>query len=102
MKKEYDTKLAQIEDMEQTKTKLFDCFQNIIFHNQVETDEVSVPQKETLSKLIKAFHERDMRMRITELLKSVGIQRCVVSLRGLQTLGELIKYLLTAIIHKRT
>ena len=60
-----------------------------------------MPEKETLSKLIKAFHERDMRMKITDLLKSVGTQRCVVSLKGLQTLGELIKYLLTAIIHEK-
>ena len=69
-KKEYDTKLAQMEDLEQTKSKLYQCFEVIIFTNSMD-DEV-VPQKETLSKLIKAFHERDMRMRITDLLKAVG------------------------------
>ena len=54
-----------------------------------------------LSKLILAFHEKDMRMKITEVLKGICTQRCVVSLKGLQTLGELIKYLLTAIIHEK-
>ena len=47
------------------------------------------------------FHEKDVRMRITETLRQVGTARCVVSLRGLQTLGELIKYMLTAIIHEK-
>lgn len=60
-----------------------------------------MPDKETLSKLIMCFHERDVRMRITETLRQVGTARCVVSLRGLQTLGELIKYMLTAIIHEK-
>lgn len=60
-----------------------------------------VPCKEELSKLILAFHEKDTRMKLTEQLKMIGTPRCVVSLRGLQTLGELIKYLLTAIIHEK-
>jgi hypothetical protein len=40
-------------------------------------------------------------MRITEDFKMIGTARNVVSLEGLQTLGELIKYLLTAIIHEK-
>lgn len=40
-------------------------------------------------------------MKITESLKAIGTPRCVISLEGLQTLGELIKYLLTAIIHEK-
>ena len=60
-----------------------------------------MPSKEELSKLVLAFHEKDMRMRITDVLKGICTQRCVVSLKGLQTLGELIKYLLTAIIHEK-
>ena len=40
---------------------------------------VYVPSKEELSKLILAFHEKDMRMKITEVLKGICTQRCVVS-----------------------
>lgn len=60
-----------------------------------------MPTKEELSRLILAFHQKETRMKITESLKSIGTPRCVVSLYGLQTLGELIKYLLTAIIHEK-
>lgn len=60
-----------------------------------------MPSKQELSKLIQAFHEKDTRMKITEILKMVGTPVCVVSLAGLRTLGELIKYLLTAIIHEK-
>ena len=90
-------------DMEKTKQSLFECIQNIIFHSKItdKTEEEIVPSKEELSKLILAFHEKDMRMKITEVLKGICTQRCVVSLKGLQTLGELIKYLLTAIIHEK-
>ena len=42
-----------------------------------------------------------MRLQLTESLKQIGTPRQVVSLAGLQTLGELIKYLLTAIIHEK-
>jgi len=42
-----------------------------------------------------------MRMRITEELKLISTPKCVISLSGLKTLGELIKYLLTAIIHEK-
>jgi len=90
-------------DMEKTKQHLFDGIQNIIFHCKItdKCEEEIVPSKEELSKLILAFHEKDMRMRITDVLKGICTQRCVISLKGLQTLGELIKYLLTAIIHEK-
>ena len=90
-------------DLELTKQRLYECFQNIIYHSRIteKSEAEIVPEKETLSKLILAFHERDTRMKITEVLRSVGTQHCCVSLRGLQTLGELIKYLLTAIIHEK-
>ena len=44
---------------------------NIIFHQKItdKTEEEIVPSKEELSKLILAFHEKDMRMKITEVLK---------------------------------
>jgi len=90
-------------EMESTKQQLYECIQNIIYHRKItdkNIDEI-VPKKEELSKLIQAFHEKDMRMKVTETLKMVSIPRCVVSLKGLQTLGELIKYLLTAIIHEK-
>ena len=79
---------------------MFEVIQNIIYHNQGEKDDV-VPSKEELSRLILAFHQKETRMKITESLKVIGSPRCVVSLLGLQTLGELIKYLLTAIIHEK-
>ena len=90
-------------DIENTKQKLYEVIHNIIYHRKVTdlTEEEIVPTKEQLSKLILAFHEKDTRMKITEVLKMVGIPVCVISLQGLQTLGELIKYLLTAIIHEK-
>ena len=74
-----------------------------MYHSKItdKTPEQIVPKKEELSKLISAFHEKEVRMKITESLKMITIPRCVVSLKGLQTLGELIKYLLTAIIHEK-
>lgn len=89
--------------METTKQDLYECIQNIIYHKKIthKTESEIVPSKEELSILIKAFHEKDMRMKVTETLKMVQLPRCVVSLKGLQTLGELIKYLLTAIIHEK-
>lgn len=103
LKAQSDNKLQEVMDMEKTKQSLFECIQNIIFHSKItdKTEEEIVPSKEELSKLILAFHEKDMRMKITEVLNGICTQRCVVSLRGLQTLGELIKYLLTAIIHEK-
>ena len=103
LKAQSDNKLQEVMDMEKTKQSLFECIQNIIFHQKItdKTEEEIVPSKEELSKLILAFHEKDMRMKITEVLKGIWTQRCVVSLKGLQTLGELIKYLLTAIIHEK-
>jgi len=103
LKKESDIKVQQVMEMESTKQQLYECIQNIIYHRKItdkNIDEI-VPKKEELSKLIQAFHEKDMRMKVTETLKMVSIPRCVVSLKGLQTLGELIKYLLTAIIHEK-
>lgn len=54
-----------------------------------------------MSMLILAFHEKEVRMQLVENLKIIGTPREVISLAGLQTLGELLKYLLTAIIHER-
>ena len=80
---------------------MYEVIQNIIFHNKGDSSEECVPTKEELSKLILAFHQKETRMKITESLKSISQPKCVVSLKGLQTLGELIKYLLTAIIHEK-
>lgn len=103
LKKETDAKQQERLALEESKRSLHECFQNIIYHERItEKPEIDiVPDKETLSMLIRCFHERDVRMRITETLRQVGTARCVVSLRGLQTLGELIKYMLTAIIHEK-
>jgi hypothetical protein len=103
LKLQSQTKLQQIMDIENTKQKLYEVIYNIIYHRKVTdlTEEEIVPSKEELSKLILAFHEKDSRMKITEVLKMVGTPVCVISLQGLQTLGELIKYLLTAIIHEK-
>jgi hypothetical protein len=65
------------------------------------TEAEIVPSKKEMSKLILAFHEKEIRLQLTDNLKSIGTPREVVSLEGLQTLGELLKYLLTAIIHER-
>jgi len=103
LKKESEIKSQKHEDMEQTKEQLYECIQDIIYHQKVTDKPLDqiVPKKEELSKLILAFHEKETRMKITETLKMVSLPRCVVSLKGLQTLGELIKYLLTAIIHEK-
>lgn len=86
---------------EQNKQKLFEIIQNIIFHDNIDNTEDIVPTKKELSKLIQAFHQKETRMKITESLKAIGTPKCVVSLEGLQTLGDFIKYLLTAIIHEK-
>lgn len=102
MKSQADVKYQELMDKENSKQKLLELILNIIYHKQTQLTEAEmVPSKEELSKLILAFHEKDTRMKLTEQLKMIGTPRCVVSLRGLQTLGELIKYLLTAIIHEK-
>lgn len=71
LKAQSDNKLQEVMDMEKTKQSLYECIQNIIFHQKItdKTEEEIVPSKEELSKLILAFHEKDMRMKITEVLK---------------------------------
>lgn len=103
LKEKSDNQLKDVLDMENTKQELYEVMNNIIYHKKVtdKTEDEIVPSKEELSRLILAFHEKDMRLKITEVLKSICTQRCVVSMKGLQTLGELIKYLLTAIIHEK-
>jgi hypothetical protein len=58
-------------DLEKTKQQLYEVIQNIIYHKKLtdKSESEIVPSKEELSKLILAFHEKDMRMRITEILK---------------------------------
>mgnify|MGYP007004540750 FL=1 len=72
-------------DIENTKHQLYELIHNIIYHRKVtdKTEEEIVPTKSELSKLILAFHEKDTRMKITEILKMVGTPVCVVSLQGL-------------------
>ena len=67
--------MQEMMDLEQTKQQLYELFQNIIYHRKIteKTEEEIVPSKERLSILIQAFHERDMRMKITEVLRSIGI-----------------------------
>lgn len=71
LKAQSDNKLQEVMDLEKTKQSLYECIQNIIFHQKItdKTEEEIVPSKEELSKLILAFHEKDMRMKITEVLK---------------------------------
>ena len=54
---------------------MYELFQNIIYHRKIteKTEDEIVPNKEKLSILIQAFHERDMRMKITEVLRNIGI-----------------------------
>lgn len=69
-------------DIENTKQKLYEVIYNIIYHKKVTdlSESEIVPSKEELSKLILAFHEKDSRMKITEVLKMVGTPVCVISL----------------------
>lgn len=76
---------------------MLDVFDSVIYHNGY----YPVPGKIMLSELIVSFHDRETRMQVTEILKSICQKRCVVSYDGLKNLGELIKYLLTAIIHEQ-
>ena len=72
-------------DLENTKNYLFECINNIIYHRECTdlSPEQIVPSKQELSKLILAFHEKEVRMKITEDLKMIGTARNVVSLEGL-------------------
>lgn len=60
-----------------------------------------IPEQEELSRLILAFHERDVRMELVERFKTIGSQKQVVSMEGLKCIGYLLKYMLTAIIHEK-
>ena len=68
-----DNKVQEMMDIENTKRRLFDCIQNIIFHSKItdKTEKEIVPTKEEMSKLILGFHEKDMRMRITDVLNGI-------------------------------
>ena len=71
LKIQSDNKIQEMMDLEKTKQQLYEVIQNIIYHKKLtdKTESEIVPSKEELSKLILAFHEKDMRMRITEILK---------------------------------
>jgi len=47
------------------------------------SEEEIVPSREQMSKIILAFHEKEVRMQLTENLKSIGTPRQVVSMHGL-------------------
>lgn len=95
-------KLKQMNEFEENKHKCLEIIHNIIYWRELGLKEQDVvPTKKEMSKLILAFHEREVRLQLVENLKAIGTPRQVVSLSGLQTLGELLKYLLTAIIHER-
>ena len=85
LKTQSENKLQEIMDTENTKHQLFELIQNIIYHRKVtdKSESEIVPSKQELSKLILAFHEKDTRIKITEILKMVGSPVCVVSLEGL-------------------
>lgn len=71
LKVQSDNKIQEMMDLEKTKQQLYEVIQNIIYHKKLtdKSESEIVPSKEELSKLILAFHEKDMRMRITEILK---------------------------------
>lgn len=71
LKIQSDNKIQEMMDLEKTKQQLYEVIQNIIYHKKLtdKSESEIVPSKEELSKLILAFHEKDMRMRITEILK---------------------------------
>lgn len=71
LKIQSDNKIQEMMNLEKTKQQLYEVIQNIIYHKKLtdKTESEIVPSKEELSKLILAFHEKDMRMRITEILK---------------------------------
>lgn len=88
--------------MNENKQKCLDLINNIVYFKELEVDEKDiVPEKEELSRLILAFHEREVRMELVDRFKAIGSQKQVISMHGLKVLGELLKYMLTAIIHEK-
>lgn len=76
---------------------------NIIWFKEMEIpeDKNIIPSQEELSRLILAFHERDVRMELVDRFKTIGQSKQVFSLEGLVCIGYLLKYMLTAIIHDK-
>lgn len=71
-------------EVDQNKKKLLEVIHNIIFHKESGlSEEEIVPSREQMSKIILAFHEKEVRMQLTENLKSIGTPRQVVSMHGL-------------------
>ena len=50
--------------------------------NKLPEDQI-IPGPETMSNVIVAFHEKEIRMQLTESFKIIGTPREVVSLKGL-------------------
>mmetsp|Transcript_17501 Transcript_17501/g.26978 ORF Transcript_17501/g.26978 Transcript_17501/m.26978 type:complete len:115 (+) Transcript_17501:504-848(+) len=95
--------MKEMVDQEECKSQLYKLIQDIIYYKKDEDydEDKIIPSKPDLSRLITAFHEKEVRMQVMDELKLICTPKCVVSLRGLQTLGELLKYLLTALIHEK-
>lgn len=88
--------------LNECKQKCLDTFNHIIYFKEYGVEEKDIlPDKSDLSKIILAFHERDTRMELVDRFKSIGSPRQVINIEGLKILGDLLRYLLTAIIHEK-
>ena len=58
MKRDADTKLAEMLQQERKRQKVLDVFDSVIYHN----GHYLVPSKTMLSELIVSFHDRETRM----------------------------------------
>lgn len=77
-------KLKQMNEFEENKHKCLEVIHNIIYWRELNMKEAdTVPSKKEMSKLILAFHEREVRLQLVENLKIIGTPRLVVSLAGL-------------------
>jgi hypothetical protein len=102
LKEKVDEKAKLVSQSEQARDRLIECIQKIIYPAETANkDEDIIPDKQDITDLIVAFHDRDTRMMITDILKHISQPRCVISSKGLKTLGDLIIYMLNALIQER-
>jgi hypothetical protein len=61
-------------------------------------EDISIEEK---SQIISSLHSPKIRDTVAEMLKSINSPKCIESLDAIKTLGEILKYSLTAFIHEK-
>lgn len=73
--------------------KIMQCFTNLIKGQDISYDDKG--------EIIQALHDKKVRESVAEMLRMISSPKHIENAEALKTLGELIKYLLTAFVHEK-